>query len=217
LAATSPMLSSAQPSDHKSIGDFTLFQVMKLAINSTNQPSTNNVLEQLLKVINHDFNFRKKVSVNMELTQSNVAQMATHGIVICVPQLTLTLLANIETATKSSMAVKFAPPCTSYTRSTRTTTCMTQLCCSIFSKSWRVPMAYTSSRTHRHRAQRLRTWLPNQFPTSKQMMDTESAYTKLAYGVSSNSNSSEEECKPRTREHMLQVTRWPQKTEEGQG
>jgi hypothetical protein len=38
----------------------------------------------------------------MELMQSNVAQMATYGIVIGIPQLTFTLLANIEMATKSN-------------------------------------------------------------------------------------------------------------------
>ncbi len=43
----------------------------------------------------------------MELMQSNAAQMATYGIVIGIPQLTLTLLANIETATKSDYGRKF--------------------------------------------------------------------------------------------------------------
>jgi len=64
-------------------------------------------LEQLLEVINHPFDFRKKVSVNMELMQSNAARMATYGIVIGIPQLTLTLLANIETATKSDYRREF--------------------------------------------------------------------------------------------------------------
>jgi hypothetical protein len=40
---------------------------MKVAINGADRPSTNDVLEQLLEVINHTFNFCKKVSVNMEL------------------------------------------------------------------------------------------------------------------------------------------------------
>ena len=47
------------------------------------------------------------VSVNMELIQSNAARMATYGIVIGTPQLTLTLLANIETATKSNYGREF--------------------------------------------------------------------------------------------------------------
>jgi hypothetical protein len=46
---------------------------MKLAMDSTDQPSTNNVIKQLLKDINHNFDFCKKVNVYMELMQSNVA------------------------------------------------------------------------------------------------------------------------------------------------
>ncbi len=80
---------------------------MKVAINGADRPSTNDVLEHLLKVINHTFHFCKKVSINMELMQSNVAQMATYGIVIGIPQLMLTLLANIETATKSDYGREF--------------------------------------------------------------------------------------------------------------
>ncbi len=80
---------------------------MAAAIGGTNQPSTNNVLEQLLGVINHTFDFQKKVSVNMELMQSNAARMATYGIAISIPQLTLTLIANIENATKAKYGRKF--------------------------------------------------------------------------------------------------------------
>ncbi len=65
------------------------------------------MLGQLLKVINHTFDFRKKVSINMELMQLNAAQMATYGIVIGILQLTLTLLANIKTATKSNYGREF--------------------------------------------------------------------------------------------------------------
>ncbi len=55
--------------DFKSIDDFTLFEVMKVAIDRADRPTTNDVLEQLIEVINHPFDFRKKVSVNMELMQ----------------------------------------------------------------------------------------------------------------------------------------------------
>ncbi len=57
--------------------------------------------------INYPFDFCKKVSVNLELMQSNAARMATYGIVIGIPQLTLTLLVNIETATKSDYGREF--------------------------------------------------------------------------------------------------------------
>jgi hypothetical protein len=65
------------------------------------------VMEQLLEVINHTFNFQKKVSVYMELMQSNAARMATYGIAISIPQRTLTLIANVENVTKAKYGRKF--------------------------------------------------------------------------------------------------------------
>ncbi len=82
---TDVILRTADGSNHKSINNFTLYNVMKVAINRVDPPSANDVLEQLLKVINHTFDFCKKVSVNMELMQLNAAQMAMYGIVIGIP------------------------------------------------------------------------------------------------------------------------------------
>ncbi len=70
---TDAILRMADGSDHKSINNFTLFNVMKVAIGGADRPSMNDVSEQVLEVINHTFDFRKKVSVNMELMQSNAA------------------------------------------------------------------------------------------------------------------------------------------------
>jgi hypothetical protein len=70
---TNAILCTADGSDHKSINNFTLFNIMQVAIDGDNHPLTNDVLEQLLKGINHTFDFCKKISVNMELLQSNAA------------------------------------------------------------------------------------------------------------------------------------------------
>ncbi len=43
----------------------------------------------------------------MELMQSNAARMATYGITISIPQLTLTLIANIKNATKAEYEREF--------------------------------------------------------------------------------------------------------------
>jgi hypothetical protein len=104
---TNAVLQTADGSNHKSIDDYTLFAVMAAAIDGADRPSTTNVLEQLLEVINHTFDFQKKVSVNMELMQSNAARMAMYGISISIPQLTLTLIANIKNATKAKYGCKF--------------------------------------------------------------------------------------------------------------
>jgi hypothetical protein len=104
---TNAILCTSNGSNHKRVDDFTLFNVMQVAIDGANHLSTNDVLEQLLKVINHTFDLCKKISINMELLQLNAAQVATYGITIGVPQLLLTLLANIESATKSEYGHKF--------------------------------------------------------------------------------------------------------------
>jgi hypothetical protein len=54
---TDAVLQTADDSDHKSIDDYTLFAVMAAAIDGADRPSTTNVLEQLLEVINHTFDF----------------------------------------------------------------------------------------------------------------------------------------------------------------
>jgi hypothetical protein len=54
---TDAILCTADGSDHKSVDNFTLFNVMQVAIDGADRPSTNDVLEQLLKVINHSFDF----------------------------------------------------------------------------------------------------------------------------------------------------------------
>ena len=43
----------------------------------------------------------------MELMQSSAAQIAKYGIIISIPQLTLTLLANIKTTTKPNYDREF--------------------------------------------------------------------------------------------------------------
>ncbi len=104
---TNAILRTANGSNHKSIDEFTLYKLMKVAIDGADRPSKNDVLEQLIKVINHKFNFCKKVSTNMELMQLNAAQMAMYGFIISILQLMLTLLANIKTATKFDYGRKF--------------------------------------------------------------------------------------------------------------
>jgi hypothetical protein len=54
---TNAILCTADGSNYKGIHNFTLFDVMQVAIDGANRPSTNEVLEQLLEMINHTFDF----------------------------------------------------------------------------------------------------------------------------------------------------------------
>jgi hypothetical protein len=162
------------------------------------------VLEQLLEVIKSTtfFDFCKKVSINMELMQSNAAQMATYGIVIGIPQLTLTLLANIKTATKSGYGCEFCLAmhaiCKKYTYNHVHDTTLHQIILKELAGANGVQVlkdAPAPGTGTVHSVAKLVSYL-------QAMMgeDTNSAYTELAYGVSSNSNSPKEECKPRAGE-----------------
>jgi hypothetical protein len=62
----------ADGSLHKSIDNFTLFEVMKSAIDSTDQPFTNKVLEQMFEVINHNFDFCKKITGSAQVSFCSV-------------------------------------------------------------------------------------------------------------------------------------------------
>ena len=77
---TNTILRTPDGSNHKGVNGFRLFDIMQGATDGANHPSTNDVLEQHLEVINHTFNFCKKINVNMEFLQSNAAQMAMYGI-----------------------------------------------------------------------------------------------------------------------------------------
>ncbi len=198
---TNAILRTANGSDHKRIDNFILFEVMKLAIDGADQPSTNNMLEQLLEVINHNFDFCKKVSINMELMQSNVAQMATYSILIGIPQLTLTLLANIMTATKSDYGREFCSAIHTihkkYTYNHMHDATLLQFILKelVGANSVRVLKDASAPGTGTaHSVAESVSYLQAMIGE-----DANSTYTKLAYCVTSDSNLSEKECKPRAR------------------
>jgi hypothetical protein len=201
---TDAILRTADSSDHKSINDFSLFEVMKSAINGANQPSTNDVLEQLLKLINHNFDICKKISINMELMQSNVAQMAMNGIVIgMIPQLTLTLLAYIETATKSDYGCEFCLAMHAISKKYTHNHVHYPILLQFILKELAGTNGVQVLKDALAPGTRTVHLVAESVSYLQAMMgeDTNSAYNKLAYSVSSDSNLSEEECKPRTCKH----------------
>jgi hypothetical protein len=201
---TNAILHTPNDSICKGIYDFRLFDVMQAAIDGADHPSTNDVLEQLLEVINHTFNFCKKISVNMELLQSNPAQMAMCGIVIGVPQLILMLLANIKTATKANYGHEFCSAmhviCKKYTYNhvhdaTSLQTILTELPGANKVRVLKGTPASSAGTAHS---------MANLVSFLHSMMDGNNSnleYTKLAYSTTSNSKLSEEEHKPCGHDH----------------
>ena len=56
--------------DYKGLGEYTLQDLLQAAINGADRPPATDVLTQLLEVINFVFDFRKKISANMEGMQA---------------------------------------------------------------------------------------------------------------------------------------------------
>jgi hypothetical protein len=201
---TDTILRTANRSNHKSMDNFTLYEVMKVAIDEADRPTTNDLLEQLLEVINYPFDFCKKVSVNMELMQLNAPRMAMYGIVIGIPQLTLTLLANIKMATKSDYGREFRSAMHAIRKkyaynhvhdATSLQTILTEL---VRADRMRSPQDAQAPNTGTvHSGTDLESFLNSMLLNS----DTDSEYTKSAYSASSDSGSSEEQRKSCKRKH----------------
>jgi hypothetical protein len=89
--------------DFKSVDKYTVHKVMQVACENADRPPMTDVLEQLIEVLHYTFNFRKKISANMELVQNLANRMSAYGIEVGTPSIVLMLLANIKTATKHEL------------------------------------------------------------------------------------------------------------------
>ncbi len=177
---------------------------MQVAIDGADRPLMNDVLEQLLKVINHTFDFCKKNSVNMELLQSNAARIAMYGITIGIQQLMLMLLAIIETATKSEYGHEFCSAMHAihkkYTYSHVHDEASLQTISMELAGANGVRVlkdAPAPSTGTAHSVADLVSFLHSMMDGG----DTNLEYSKSTYGATFTSESLEEECKPRGRNH----------------
>ncbi len=93
--------------DFKSVDEYTVHEVMQAAYENADRLPMTDVLEQLIEVLHYTFDFRKKISTNMELVQNLTNRMSAYGIEIGTPSIVLMLLANIETATKHKYVWEF--------------------------------------------------------------------------------------------------------------
>ena len=109
LVGTNITDSVLQTSDgeFKSVDDYTLLEVLQAAFENTDHPPVADVLEQLIEVLHYTFDFRKKISANMEIVQNMANKMSAYGINVGTPAIALMLLANIKTATKHKYGREF--------------------------------------------------------------------------------------------------------------
>jgi hypothetical protein len=106
---TDAVLKTADGSNFCSIDDWLLEEVLAAVVQGANCPNSTNVLSQLLQVIQFEFDFRKKVSTNMELLYAKAGRMTAYRITIDDSQLALVLLTNIDVATGHDWGREFRP------------------------------------------------------------------------------------------------------------
>ena len=106
---TDAVLKTADGSDLRSIDDWLLEEVLAAVVQGADRPNSSDVLAQLLHVIQFEFDFRKKVSANMELLRAKAGRMTAYGITVDDSQLALVLLANIDIASSHDWGREFRP------------------------------------------------------------------------------------------------------------
>ena len=106
---TDSVLKSADGDDFRSIDDYQLEDVIAAVLQGADHPNTADVLTQLLAIIQFTFDFRKKVSANMELLRSKAGRLQSYGIKLDDTQLAIVLLANIDVAAGDDWGREFRP------------------------------------------------------------------------------------------------------------
>ena len=106
---TDPVLRDVNGQDYKGIDDFTLHQLKEAVIAGADRPNTPDVLKQLLAAINFVFDFRKKVSANVELLNSHCAKLQSYGISVDPATRVLNILANTESAMQHDWGRELRP------------------------------------------------------------------------------------------------------------
>jgi hypothetical protein len=83
---------------HKSIDDYTLYELTEARIAGAHRPKAMHILKQIVSAITMQFNFRKKVMDNVALQKILVNKATTFGVIVHVSLLVINLEANMEYA-----------------------------------------------------------------------------------------------------------------------
>ena len=95
--------------EYKHLDKYTLRELIQANIDRDNRQPATDVLTQLNHIINYVFDFREKISANMEDMQELITRMALHGNSIATSQIILTLMTNIDNASRKEYGPEFLP------------------------------------------------------------------------------------------------------------
>lgn len=106
---TDSVLRNTDGNDSKGVDEWSLYEVIQAAKQGAICPGTGDILQQVISALNHRFDFRKKITTNMEQLKAKINCVVAYGITHDDIALALTLLANIEYATNHDWGQEFRP------------------------------------------------------------------------------------------------------------
>jgi hypothetical protein len=77
---TDSVLRNTDCNDSKGVNEWSLYQVIQAAKQGAICPGTGDILQQVISTLNHRFDFRKKISTNMEQLKAKINRVVAHGI-----------------------------------------------------------------------------------------------------------------------------------------
>ncbi len=77
---TDSVLKTADGVDFKGIDDYHLYDVVQVCIQGADRPATGDILSHLLNIISTRFDFRKKITNNVEALRAKTARLHTYGV-----------------------------------------------------------------------------------------------------------------------------------------
>ena len=125
---TDIVLSMVNGDDFRVINNYKPHKIASAEITGADRPATSIMLEHLVGVLGHAFNFQQKVNTNMDLIWACAARIQSYGITFDDAQITLVLLANIERAKISITAAISVRPSKKSAARSRITTYTTRRC-----------------------------------------------------------------------------------------
>ena len=91
----------------RNVDDYTIVALIDAARNNANRPTPRSVLDLVVEIVNYTFDFRQKVTANVEALRTKINNVRGLGISIDATQQAFVIIANIEAAAQADWGRDF--------------------------------------------------------------------------------------------------------------
>ena len=94
----------------KKVDEWHLHEIITEMIAAADRPATTSVLDALVEILQWQFDFRKRISANVEVLKAKNTKVKAFGLEATTAQLVLTIMANVEPAAEHDYGRAFRTP-----------------------------------------------------------------------------------------------------------